>query len=80
MTGLLTPAEVAERLRISEALVYELRKRHQWPCVLLGRKTIRFTEEQVEQIVARHATTPKAPAPTSAIKGQTTASARRRSA
>lgn len=53
MTGkLTTDAELADQFRITLAKLHELRKRHNWPHVKLGRFEFRFTERQIEQIVA----------------------------
>ena len=49
----LTHADVAERLNLSLSTTVELRKREGWPHVKLGR-AVRFTEEQMAQIVASH--------------------------
>lgn len=80
-TTLLTPADLAARLKLTEAQVLDLRRKHNWPCVQFSRKTIRFSVDQANQIVARHAAEPTQPAETvTAIEGQTAASRRRRSA
>jgi excisionase family DNA binding protein len=51
LTGqLLTPAEVADLLSVSEAWVRRQAAAHQVPCTRLGRQ-VRFTPEQVQQIV-----------------------------
>jgi lipoate-protein ligase A len=52
MTDLVTSAALAERFEISEKKLHELRRAKNWPCVRLGRFDIRFTEQQVEQIIA----------------------------
>ena len=77
--SLLTPADLAEDLRITETQILELRRRHNWPCVRFGHKTIRFTPEQAELIIAQHVTTP-APAPSRlvSVSGQTKRSQSRR--
>lgn len=79
---LLTPADLGKVLRIPEAQVLDLRRKHDWPHVRLSRKSIRFTAEQVEQIVAQHsaAAPSKTPARVPAIPGQTKGSRARRSA
>ena len=82
-TTLLTTADLAERLRITEQQAMELRRRHEWPCIVFSRKTIRFTEAQADEIVRRHEQAGEVkvdPAPVSLIEGQTAASKRRRSA
>lgn len=77
---LLTPAQLGERLHLSEDQVLRLRRIHNWPCVQFNRKSVRFTEEQVAQIIDRHAADPKPAEEISlpAIAGQTKRSARRR--
>lgn len=50
---LLSPADLAEALGLTEQRVMDLRRHYRWPHVRLGR-TIRFTPEQVEQIIASH--------------------------
>jgi excisionase family DNA binding protein len=47
---LLTPADVADLLSVSEAWVRRQAARHLIPCTRLGRQ-VRFTTEQVQQIV-----------------------------
>ena len=81
MTNLLTFADLAERMQLTEAQAVALRRKNNWPCVRLGGKTIRFTEEQVDQIIAQHIDATR-PAVTSApaIAGQTKGSRSRRSA
>lgn len=50
---LVTPEELAEAFGLEDvAEVHRLRKRHHWPHVKLGRYEFRFTEAQVEQIIA----------------------------
>jgi predicted DNA-binding transcriptional regulator AlpA len=77
---LLTLADVADRFGITESQARDMRLAHGWPCVHLSRKAIRFTEEQVEQIIAAHVKQSKtSPASTPpAITGQTARSKRRR--
>lgn len=77
---LITDAQLAEKFGIEVKKLHELRLRHRWPCVKLGRFEIRFTAAQVEQIVAKHSEIPaaatKAPA-SGPVAGQTARSARR---
>lgn len=73
-TPLLTPADLAEVLKLPEAKVMELRRKHDWPHVRLGRR-FRFTEAQVEQIVA--AQTPKTAGAKKSASGLTPGSARK---
>ncbi|MCW2498744.1 MAG: DNA-binding protein [Frankiales bacterium] len=47
---LLTPADVAELLSVTEAWVRRRAAAHLIPCTRLGRQ-VRFTAEQVQQIV-----------------------------
>ncbi len=54
---LLTHADLAERLNMPLSTVVQLRKSEGWPHYRLG-KTVRFTEEQVREILARHLVTP----------------------
>lgn len=58
-----THADLAERLQIPLSTVVEMRKREGWPHHRFG-KHVRFTDEQIEEIVARHkVATAAAPAP-----------------
>jgi len=69
---LLTPATLAESFGITEKQLLELRRKHDWPCVRLSHKSIRFTPEQAAAIVAQHATsgaTTDGPAPVTGIAG-----------
>lgn len=47
-----TPAQVAEWLQMAERTVKERAHSGQWPCLKLGQRTIRFTEEHYRQILA----------------------------
>lgn len=77
---LYTPAELAEFFGISERQLLDWRRANAWPSVRVGR-TIRFTQAQVEAILARHSETTAPPAPgTPAIPGQSKGSAARRKA
>lgn len=80
MTELITDAELAEDVfKIDVERLHVLRKRYGWPCTRLGRFDIRFTQEQVDQILAIHAETPERPtAAPVRIAGQTAASVARR--
>ncbi len=51
---LTTDAELAEQMGISLERFHQLRKRRRWPCVRLGRFEVRFTDAQIEQIIAMH--------------------------
>lgn len=77
---LLTPAQLGDLLGgLTAADVDRLRQKHKWPHVRLGRFEVRFTEAQVDAIVASHTVKPdtKAAAPAAAIPGQTSRSAKR---
>lgn len=80
MSDLITDTELADRFGIEVKKLHELRKAKGWPCVRLGRFAIRFTTEQVEQIVALHTEAPAKATPRQvpAVAGQTKASAARR--
>lgn len=81
MNGLRTDAELAEQFGITTKKLHELRKRNAWPCVKLGRFDVRFTDEQVEQIVAMHSETPtRREQQRVTVPGQTARSAARRRA
>lgn len=46
-----TPEQLAEKLQVSPALVKKRGHSGQWPCLELGPRTIRFTEDHYRQIV-----------------------------
>ena len=48
-----THRDLAEKLRLPLSTTIELRKREKWPCLKFGR-SIRFTDEQIAQIIASH--------------------------
>lgn len=78
---LLSEAELAEDFGLDEEKVAKLRRKHRWPHVRLSRFEVRYTEEQVRQIVDSQTTrpAPAAPAgPTSPVAGQSAKSAARR--
>jgi len=76
--SLITDVQLAEQFGITVPKLHELRKRHHWPHVRLGRFEIRFTDAQVEQIVAMHSEAPKKPdKPSVVVAGQTSRSASR---
>lgn len=77
---LTTEARLAEEFGLDREKVAELRRRHHWPCVRLGRFDIRYTDAQIEQIVAMHSEAPKKAAAAEAVRvaGQTSRSAARR--
>lgn len=73
---LLSAADVAERLGISEDRVKRRTKAEGWPCVRFSAKTIRYREEHVEAIIAMHEQAAK---PVAGLAGQTQRSRRRAS-
>lgn len=81
MTGVLvTDEQLAADFGITVEALHVLRRRHNWPCVKLGRFVIRFTPEQVTQIVGMQTQKPaKAAKKTATIPGQTARSASRAS-
>jgi hypothetical protein len=50
--------DLAASFGITVKKLHELRKRHHWPFVRLGRFEIRFTDEQVREIVAAQSVAP----------------------
>lgn len=75
--NLTTEAQLAaEILSLSETKVADLRRRHRWPHVRLGRFDVRYTDEQVAAIVAMETVKPKAETKVG-LAGQTARSARR---
>jgi hypothetical protein len=76
MEHLLTPADMAKMMSIREERVHEFRRRHAWPCVRVSRKEVRFTVEQVREIIERHTQQPEPPR-TPPSQGQTRLSAER---
>lgn len=78
MSRLTTEAALAEDFGLTPEKVAELRRRHQWPHVRLGRFDVRYTDEQVAAIVAMQTVKPAA-VKSAGISGQTPRSARRAS-
>ena len=80
MTKFLTPEQLGDVLEVTGAQVLEWRRQYRWPSLKIG-KTIRFTPEHVQQIVARHTLTPKRDDDAAGVvfDGQTSRSARRAS-
>lgn len=78
MTDLITEPELTERLRLDDpAKVAKMRRAKKWPHVRVSRFDIRYTEAQVEQIIA---SLEVGQTPTRVAKGtfgQTAASVRR---
>lgn len=58
---LTTEPDLAERWGLSMEKIIDLRTRHKWPHVKLGRFEVRYTDEQIAAIVAASSidTTPK---------------------
>lgn len=56
--NLTTDVDLAASFGITVKKLHELRKRHHWPFVRLGRFEIRFTDEQVREIVAAQSVAP----------------------
>lgn len=79
MSDLITDVTLAEKFGVTTKRLHSMRRYHHWPCVKLGNQ-IRFTPEQVTQIVDMQTVTAEAaPAARPAIvKGQTPRSAARR--
>lgn len=73
---LTTDQELADQFGITVQKLHKLRLRNGWPCVRLGRWDIRFTAEQVDQIVRMHTEAPAGALALAAIPGQTVRSAR----
>lgn len=74
MSALLTAADVAEVLGISENQVKRRTAADSWPCVRFSARTIRYRAEHVDQIVAMNERKMR---PIAASTGQTTRSRRR---
>ena len=68
---LLTVADLATLFGVTPDKIHEWRRKYEWPHVRIGRE-FRWTQAQVEQIVALHTTAPAAkPADVGRIPGQT---------
>lgn len=50
--NLVTPEELAEALRCSVSTVYLKVRRGEWPANRISSRVVRFTDEQVEEIIA----------------------------
>jgi len=79
-THLKSDAEVAEMFGFGDDLAsfHERRRYYGWPCTKFGRKAIKFTDDQIAEIVAMQAR--KTGTNVAAIAGQTKASASRKRA
>lgn len=74
--NLTTEAQLADQFGIAVEKVADLRRRHRWPHVRLGRFDIRYTDEQVADIVRLHTEKVATPAtPDLKVSGQTARSA-----
>lgn len=73
---LTTEADLAEGFGLTAEKIAELRRRHKWPHVRLGRFDVRYTDEQVAAIIAQETVKPQK-ASVAGLAGQTTRSARR---
>jgi DNA-directed RNA polymerase sigma subunit (sigma70/sigma32) len=61
MNELLTPEQLAERLGVSLRMVREMYYTNTWPHLRLNKRTVRFTQVHLEEIIAmseRRPTTP----------------------
>jgi hypothetical protein len=74
VSALLTPAHLAAEFGGGKTArwVLESRLKYGWPCVKVGR-VVRFTSDQVEEILRRHTVQPDVDAST-ALDGQTSRS------
>lgn len=77
MSTLITDGALADEFGIDVERLHKLRRRYAWPHVRLGRKDIRFTPAQVEEIVRMHSEDAPSLPSSVAIAGQTKRSARR---
>jgi excisionase family DNA binding protein len=71
-----SPEELAERFGVTRRLLLDWMREHDWPHVKVGR-VIRFTDEQVSEILRRQTVAAKSELPRVQIGGQTKRSARR---
>lgn len=74
--ALRTHADLAKYLNLPLSTTVELRKREGWPHVRLG-KAVRFTDEQVAEIIARHVVTADGAIEVPVFEGQRPSRARR---
>jgi hypothetical protein len=77
MSNLLTLTDLAVKLSADEETVVKWQRRYHWPHVKIGR-ALRWTPEQADEIVRRHAVTAPESKPV-VVSGQTARSARRAS-
>jgi excisionase family DNA binding protein len=52
--ALLTPQNVADRFGVTTFAVYKWVRSGRLPCIRVSRKTVRFTEEQIEHYLKTH--------------------------
>ena len=71
----LKPEDLAAELGVERRNVVDWTNRYGWPCIRIGR-TIRYTREQVEQIIAMQTRAATKPTPAPRIAGQTSRSRR----
>jgi hypothetical protein len=50
MNPVLTPDQVAEHFQVTRDLVIRKAMSEEWPCLRIGKRTIRFTEEHLVEI------------------------------
>lgn len=74
---LVTEEQLAEDFGITVEKAAELRRKHQWPHLRLGRSEIRYTPDQVAAIIAMHTVRPREPEGPRGLPGQTPLSAKR---
>jgi excisionase family DNA binding protein len=52
--ALLTPQDIADRFGVTIFAVYKWVRSGRLPCIRVSRKTVRFTEEQIEHYLKTH--------------------------
>lgn len=77
---LTTDTDLASQFGITTEKLHDLRRANNWPHVRLGRFDIRFTDQQVEQIVAAQSVVPSKDSAPKGVPGLTKRSASRRRA
>lgn len=76
---LTSETELADQFGLKADKVAELRKKQQWPHVRLTRFDVRYTDAQIEQIIAMRTVTAPKPGKAVQVAGQTSRSAARAS-
>lgn len=71
--NLTTDTDLAARFGLPLERFHEMRRRKGWPCVRFGRFDIRFTDEQIAQIIHVQSESKPKPAPVE-VDGQTSRS------